>query len=85
MPVKLEPGSTALCPLCRVLFLPNPPPKFEEASQSKRIDGFPDHQEGSDARRRGATTEAVYCNTLEGGAREGNAADETLMVDQGLS
>jgi len=36
-----------------------------------------------DARRRGATTEAYRGNTSQGGAIEGNAADDTLMVDQG--
>jgi len=37
-----------------------------------------------DARRRGATTEAYGgSNTPHGGAIEGNAADDALMVDQG--
>ncbi|MBW2171012.1 MAG: hypothetical protein JRF69_03360 [Deltaproteobacteria bacterium] len=37
-----------------------------------------------DARRRGATTEAWrMSNTPQGGAIEGNAADDALMVDQG--
>jgi len=34
-----------------------------------------------DARRRGATTEAY--GTPQGGAIEGNAAEDALMVDQG--
>jgi hypothetical protein len=36
-----------------------------------------------DARHRGATTGA-YGNTPQGGAIEGNAADDALMVDQAL-
>jgi len=35
----------------------------------------------SGARHRGATTESMT-NTSQGGAIEGNAADDTLMVDQ---
>ena len=37
-----------------------------------------------DVRRRGATTEAYGSNTPQGGAIEGNAADDALMVDQDI-
>jgi hypothetical protein len=51
---------------------------------------MPDHQKVFDARRRGVTTEtygAISCKHAPaqagGGAIEGNAADDALLVDQG--
>jgi len=51
---------------------------------------IPDHQKVLGARRRGATTEAYGAIRRKhapaeagGGAIEGNAADDALMVDQG--
>jgi len=37
-----------------------------------------------DARRRGAPTEAYKHNTPQGKVTEGNTADDSLMVDQGV-
>jgi len=68
------------------LGLPNPPSNFHIISFTGCFGEIPDHlQAALDARRQGATTEAYGNNTPQGGASEGNAADDALLVDLGAA
>jgi hypothetical protein len=60
---------------------PNPPSNFRIMSFTGGIGEIPGHQQGV----QGAVALGlpVFKNPPPGGAREGNAADDALMVDQG--
>jgi hypothetical protein len=45
---------------------------------------FPDHQQGIRCKAPRSDDRGVWSNTPQGGVIEGNAADDALMVDQGL-
>jgi len=61
---------------------PNPTPNFLWPKWEWNFGKFLITSKASDARRRGATTEA-YLTYAVGGASEGNAAVDALMVVQG--
>ena len=63
---------------------PNPPPNSGFFIGINGFGDVPDHQQASDARRQGATTEAYGPIRRKEGANAGNAADGALMVDQGF-
>jgi len=45
--------------------------------------GIPDHQRGVRCKAPRSNDWGVWSNTPQGGASEGNAADDALMVNQG--
>jgi len=63
----------------------NPPPNLGIKTEISRLWTIPDHQEGIRCKAPRSDNWGVWSNTPQGGAIEGNAADDAFMVDQGYT
>jgi hypothetical protein len=60
----------------------NPPFNLGIRTEIGRLCSIPDHQQGIRCKAPRSDDRGVWSNTPQGGAIEGNAADDALMVDQ---
>jgi len=62
---------------------PNPASNPAIKIKISRLWGIPEHQQDIRCKAPRSDDRGVWSNTPQGGAIEGNAADDVLMVDQG--